>query len=118
MSEETKMFARQITMQLKPEVVNEFPFLAESIQKEILPLMRKQKGFIEELVLIAPNQNEAVYICLWKEKEHAEKFNREVYPGIVKLLHKYVKGVPVVKEFESPIVVVPVLRKLAKAVNV
>jgi hypothetical protein len=90
----------------------------ENIQKEILTLLRKQKGFIEELVLIAPNQNEAVSISLWEEKEHAEKFNREVYPGIVKLLNKYVEGVPTVKEFESPIVAVPVLRKLAKAVNV
>lgn len=115
---ETKMFARQVTMQLKPEVVHEFPFLVENIQKEILTLLRKQKGFIEELVLIAPNQNEAVSISLWEEKEHAEKFCREVYPGIVKLLNKYVEGVPIVKEFESPIVTVPAFRKLAKAVKV
>ena len=112
------MFARLITMQLKPQVAHEFPFLAESIQKEIRPLMREQKGFIEQLVLVAPDQSEAVYICLWEEKKHAEKFNRDVYPGIVKLLNKYLAGVPVVKEFESPIVAVPVLRKLAKAANV
>ena len=109
------MFARHVTIQLKPEVAHEFPLIAENIQKEILPLLRTQKGFIEELVLIAPNQNEVVSISLWKEKEHAEKFNREVYPTIVKLLNKYVEGTPVVKEFESPIAAVPVLRKLARA---
>ena len=105
------MFARHVTMQLKPEVVHEFPLLAENIQKEILPCLRKQKGFVE-LLLTAPNQNEAVFISLWEEKEHAEKFNREVYPTIVKLLNKYVEGTPVEKEFE-PIAAVPVLRKRA-----
>jgi quinol monooxygenase YgiN len=109
------MFARHVTIQLKPEVAHEFPLIAENIQKEIHSLLRKQKGFIQELVLTAPNQNEAVAISLWEEKEHAEKFKREVYPTIVKLLNKYVEGTPVVKEFESPIAAVPVLRKLARA---
>jgi hypothetical protein len=27
-----------------------------------------------------------VAISLWERKEHAEKFNREVYPTVVKLL--------------------------------
>ena len=75
-----------MTIPLKPEVANEFPLLAEKLQKDILPLLRKQKGFIEELFPIAPNQNEAVAISLWEKKEHAEKFNREVYPTVVKLL--------------------------------
>ena len=112
------MFARHVTLQLKPEVAHEFPLLAKNMQKQFLPLLRKQKGFIEELTLIAPNQNEAVAISLWEEKEHAEKFNREVYPTIVKMLDKYVEGTPVVKEFESLAAAVPVLHKLAKAVKV
>jgi len=48
------MFARHVTIPLKPEVANEFPLLAEKLQKDILPLLRKQKGFIEELFPIAP----------------------------------------------------------------
>ena len=112
------MFARHVTIPLKPEVAHEFPQLAENLQKDILPLLRKQKGFIEELVLIAPNHNEAVAISLWEKKEHAEKFNREVYPTVVKLLNKYIGGTPVVKEFESLATAVPVLHKLAKAVKV
>ena len=112
------MFARHVTLQLKPEIVHEFPRLAGYLQKEILPLLRKQKGFIEELFLIDPNQTEAVAISLWEEKEHAEKFNREVYPTVVKLLNKYLAADPVVKEFESLVAGAIVLRKLAKAANV
>jgi hypothetical protein len=48
------MFARHVTIPLKPEVAHEFPLLAEKLQKDILPLLRKQKGFIEELFPIAP----------------------------------------------------------------
>jgi hypothetical protein len=112
------MFARHVTIPLKPEVTHEFPQLAENLQKHILPLLRKQKGFIEELFLIAPDQNEAVAISLWEKKEYAEKFNREVYPTVVEFLKKYIGGTPVVKEFESLATAVPVLQKIAKAVKV
>jgi quinol monooxygenase YgiN len=90
----------------------------ETIEKEILPLLRKQKGFLEEVVMTAPNQIETVAISLWEEKEYAEKFNREAYPEIVKLLNKYVEGIPVVKEYELKYATIPVFHKFAKAVTV
>lgn len=109
------MFARHLTLQLKRGVIREFPNV---IEKEFLPLLRKQKGFLEEFVLIAPNQIETVAISLWEEKEYAEKFNREVYPEMVKLLNKYVEGTPVVKDFEVQFATLPVFEKFAKTVTV
>jgi hypothetical protein len=105
------MFARHVTLQLKKGVVSEFP---RFIEKDILPQLRKQNGFLEEIVLIAPNQIEAVAISLWETKKYADKYNREFYPEIVKLLNKYVEGIPVVKEFEVPYASIPVLDKFAK----
>jgi hypothetical protein len=103
------MFARHVTYQLKKEFVHEYPKVME---KEILPLLRKQKGFLEEIVLTAPNQIETIAISLWEEKEFAEKYNREIYPEIVKIHNKYIEGVPYVKTFEVPFATLPIFEKV------
>jgi heme-degrading monooxygenase HmoA len=92
------MFARLVTLQLKPNMVNEFPV---TFEKEILPLLRKQRGFLDELLLVTPEKREMVAISLWETKEHAETYNRELYPQIEKIMAKFIEGFPVVKKFEA-----------------
>ena len=92
------MFARLVNLQVKPNFVNEFPVVFE---KEILPLLRKQKGFLDELVLATPEKKEVVAISLWETKEYAEIYNRELYPQIEKIVNKFVEGIPMVKKFEA-----------------
>jgi heme-degrading monooxygenase HmoA len=92
------MFARLVNLQVKPNFVNEFPVVFE---KEILPLLRKQKGFLDELVLATPEKKEVVAISLWETKEFAETYNRELYPQIEKIVNKFVEGIPMVKKFEA-----------------
>lgn len=92
------MFARLVTLQLKPNVVNEFPV---TFEKEILPLLRKQRGFLDELLLVTPEKREVVAISLWDTKEYAETYNRELYPQIEKIVARFIEGLPVVKKFEA-----------------
>jgi len=91
------MFARHVTMQLKPNLVNEFP---TAFEKEILPLLRKQRGFLDELLLMTPEKREVVAISLWETKEHAETYHRELYPQIEKIVNRYAEGIPVLKRYE------------------
>ena len=91
------MFARLLTWQLKPNLENEFPV---TFEKEILPLLKKQRGFLDELLLITPEKREAVGISLWETMEHAETYNRELYPQIEKIMVKFIEGFPTVKKFE------------------
>jgi len=70
------------------------------MEEELLPLLRKQKGFLEELVLVSPDRKEAVVLSLWEEREQAEKCDREVNPQALKTLGKYFEGTPAVKIFE------------------
>ena len=44
------MFARHVTMQLKPSRAREFPV---AFEKEIVPLLQKQRGFVDALLLVA-----------------------------------------------------------------
>jgi len=92
------MFARMVMQQMKPSMMNEFPV---TFEKEILPLLKKQRGFLDELLLVTPEKREVVAISLWETKEHAETYNREMYPQIGKILGKFVEGIPTVKHFEA-----------------
>jgi hypothetical protein len=92
------MFARHITLGLRPNVAKDFPVMFE---KEILPLLKKQKGFVDELLLVTPDKSEVVAISLWEKKEYAEIYNRELYPRIEKMLEPFIIGVPIIKNFEA-----------------
>ena len=47
------MFARHITLQLKAPLAKEFPV---TFEKEIVPLLKKQRGFVDELLLVTPEK--------------------------------------------------------------
>ena len=91
------MFARSVSMNLKANKAAEF---TRTINDEVVPLLRKQKGFLDEIVLAVPGKTEAVGISLWDRKESAETYNRETYPQVQKSLENVVEGTPVVKTYE------------------
>ena len=91
------MFARSVSMNLKANKAAEF---TRTINDEVVPLLRKQKGFLDEIVLAVPGKTEAVGISLWDRKESAETYNRETYPQVQKALEKVVEGTPVVKTYD------------------
>jgi heme-degrading monooxygenase HmoA len=91
------MFARIVRMTLKSNSNAEF---ARTLENDVLPLLRKQKGFRDELVFIAPDGREAVGISLWDEKENAEAYNRQAYPEVLKALGKVTEGTPEAKAYE------------------
>jgi len=70
------------------------------MEKDILPLLQKQKGFRDEISLVASNGSEAVGISLWDQKEEAEAYNRTTYPEVQKLLARVSEGTPQVQTYE------------------
>jgi len=92
------MFARHVSMQLKPNTRAEFTATIENV---ILPILRKQHGFQDEIALVAPGSGtEVVAISLWDKKEDAEAYHRGSYPEVLKALAKVVDGTPEVQNFE------------------
>jgi len=91
------MFARSVTVRLRPNSVGEFN---RTLEKDILPLLQKQRGFRDEISLVASNGSEAVGISLWNQKEDAEAYNRAAYPEVQKLLSKVSEGTPQVQTYE------------------
>ena len=91
------MFARFVTMRLKSGNLAEFNRILE---KEVLPLLQRQKVFREEIVVTNSNGAEAVGISIWEQKENAESYNREKFPEVQQLLGKVLEGNPQVKTYE------------------
>ena len=91
------MFARHISLHLKPNGVGEF---SRTMEKEIIPLLRKQKGFQDEITLIASEGGGAVAISLWDRKEDAEAYNRATYPEVLKALAKVLEGALHIQTYE------------------
>jgi hypothetical protein len=106
------MFARRVYMHLKPNSVAE---LTQRLEKDIIPLLRKQKGFQDEITFVAPSGTEAFGISLWDRAESAEAYNRGSYPEVTKLLATVVDGPPQVETYN---VTNSTFHKIAAAVTV
>jgi hypothetical protein len=70
------------------------------MEKEVLPLLQRQKGFQDEISLVASNGAEAIGISLWNQKEDAEAYNRTTYPEVQKLLSRVTEGTPQVQTYD------------------
>jgi len=91
------MFARRVSMDLKPNSTAE---LTQKLEKEVIPMLRKQKGFQDEISFVATGGTKAFGISLWDRSESADTYNRETYPEVVKILAKFVDGTPRVDTYE------------------
>src|SRR5437762_7294372 len=90
------MFARKVSMHLKGSV----PEFTQTLEREVIPLLRKQKGFQDEITFVAPGGREAFGISLWERAENAEAYNRGTYPEVTKILAGVVEGTPQVETYE------------------
>ncbi len=91
------MYAREVSLQLKANAAGEF---TRTIEKNILPRLRKQTGFADELTFLNPNGQAAVAISLWDRKENADVYSRDTYPQVLKDLATVVEGTPEVQAYE------------------
>ena len=91
------MYARNVMIRLKPNSVSEF---TTRFEKDILPLLRKQNGFTDEITFLAEDGRDAVAISLWDRKESAENYSRDAYPRVLESLTNLVEGTPKVHAYE------------------
>jgi hypothetical protein len=96
-------FAREVHFHLKGGKEKEFNDLFE---KEILPILRKQNGFQEEVTLVNPKG--AVGISLWDNRLHAETYGKAGYPQVLAKLTPVIEGTPTVETYEIASTYLPV----------
>jgi steroid delta-isomerase-like uncharacterized protein len=85
------MFARNVSLRLKPGKLNEF---TRTFDKEVLPIMRRQAGFREEITFSLPGEAELIAISLWDSKEQADAYNASDYPKVLQAVKAMLDGTP------------------------
>ena len=88
------MFACNGSLRLKPNTLSEFTRIFD---KEVIPMLRKQSGFRDEITFAVPGELDVVAISLWDTKEYAEAYNTAGYPEVLKILDKLLDGTPKVQ---------------------
>ena len=92
------MFARNVSFRLKSNTHSDY---TRTFENEILPLLRKQTGFKEEITLSNPNSQDAIAISLWENKANADAYNTNTYPEVLRKFAAMIDGTPKVQTFES-----------------
>jgi hypothetical protein len=92
------MFARNVSIHLKSNMLSDY---SRTFQHDVLPLLRKQKGFKDEITLSNPGSLDVVAISLWESKAYAEAYNTNTYPEVLKTFARMIDGTPKVQTFES-----------------
>jgi len=85
------MYARNVAVRLKPNSLNDF---TKTFETNVLPILRRQKGFQDEITFAMPGGTDVVAISLWDTKENAEAYNTAAYPEVLKNLEKFIDGSP------------------------
>jgi hypothetical protein len=91
------MIARNVTMRLKANSAADF---TRTLEKEVLPLLRKQKGFRDEITFIVPGAKETVGISFWDTQENADAYSRGGYQDVLKTLARVLDGTPRVQTWD------------------
>ena len=92
------MFARTVSIHLKSNMLSDYN---RTFEKDILPLLRKQKGFRDEITLSNPSSPDAIAISLWETRADADAYNTSTYPEVLKTLARMIDGTPKVQTFEA-----------------
>jgi heme-degrading monooxygenase HmoA len=92
------MFTRMVDLKCKAGKNNELASLA---REKLLPILRKQQGFQDMITLVSPaDPNRMVSLSFWKQREDAERYQREQFSRIAEMLRPLCEDEPVVSTFE------------------
>jgi hypothetical protein len=92
------MFARSVSIHLKSNMLSDY---TRTFEKDVLPLLRKQKGFTDEITLSNPTSLDVIAISLWATRADAEAYNTKTYPEVLNTLARMIDGTPKVQTFEA-----------------
>lgn len=88
------MFARNVSIHLKSNMLSDY---TRTFDKDVLPLLRKQNGFKDEITFAGPGGVDITAFSLWENKTDAEAYNINTYPQVLKMMARFIEGTPKVQ---------------------
>ena len=91
------MFTRVVELTTKPGKNKQ---LSDTINDKVLPILKKQKGFVDETVLVSDKEdNRVLSLSFWNTKEDAEQYHRAEYHKVHETLRHLLETEPVIRTF-------------------
>ncbi len=92
------MFTRVVELTSKSGKAKE---LSNTINEKVVPILKKQQGFVDETVLVSDTESTRVLgLSFWNSKEDAERYHRAQYPQIHEMLKHLLETEPVIRTFD------------------
>ena len=92
------MFTRVVEITCKSGKAKE---LSSTINEKVLPILKKQTGFVDEAVLVSDTESTRILgLSFWNSKDDAERYHREQYPKIQEMLKPLLETEPVIRTFD------------------
>ena len=88
------MFARNVSIHLKSNMLSDY---TRTFESDVLPLLRKQNGFKDEITFADAGEVNVTAISLWENKTDAEAYNTNTYPQVLKTMARFIEGTPKVQ---------------------
>ena len=85
------MFARNVSIHLKSNMLSDY---TRTFDNDVLPLLRKQNGFKDEITFADAGEVNVTAISLWENKTDAEAYNTNTYPQVLKTMARFIEGTP------------------------
>jgi len=75
--------------------------LSDTINDKVLPILKKQKGFVDETVLVSDkDDNRVLSLSFWNTKEDAEQYHRAEYEKVHEMVRHLLEAEPVIRTFD------------------
>jgi heme-degrading monooxygenase HmoA len=92
------MFTRVVELTAKPAKNKQ---LSDTINDKVLPILKKQKGFVDETVLVSDKEdNRVVSLSFWNTREDAEEYHRAQYEKVHEMVRHLLDAEPVIRTFD------------------
>jgi heme-degrading monooxygenase HmoA len=92
------MFTRIVELTTKPGKNKQ---LSDTINDKVLPILKKQKGFVDETVLVSDKEdNRVLSLSFWNTKEDAEQYHRAEYKKVQEMVRQLLDAEPMIRTFD------------------
>jgi hypothetical protein len=88
------MFARNVSIHLKSNMLSDY---MRTFENDVLPLLRRQHGFKDEITFAGAGGVDVTAISLWENKADADTYNTTAYPQVLKTMERFLEGTPKVQ---------------------
>ena len=92
------MFTRAVELTSKSGKAKE---LSNTINDSVMPILRRQQGFMDEIVLVSDGEpNHVLALSFWKTKEDAERYHREQFKNVHDTVRHLLETEPRIRTYD------------------